>query len=178
MARENTARKNTARTGASRAGSARAGAVRASERTRSGETRTGGAARGAVPVRNTRALKSGAMTGSTPEQQQGWLGQIRRVLMAGAGALVLAQEEIEEFVEKLVQKGEVAEKDGRKLLLDTVTTRTQEVTRELENLQMEVSSGVKQALSRMNLVSRGDIADLNRRIDDIAKKLDRLETGK
>ena len=43
-----------------------------------------------------------------------FLGGVRRVLMAGVGAVALAQEEIDEFVGKLVERGEIAEKDGRK----------------------------------------------------------------
>ena len=38
----------------------------------------------------------------------------RRVLLAAIGAAALAQDEIEDFVKKLVDRGEIAEKDGKK----------------------------------------------------------------
>ena len=44
----------------------------------------------------------------------------RKVLLAGVGAVALAQDEIEEFVNKLVERGEIAEKDGRKLIRDLI----------------------------------------------------------
>ena len=37
----------------------------------------------------------------------------RRVLLAGMGAVALAQEEAEDFVNRLVERGEIAEKDAR-----------------------------------------------------------------
>src|SRR3954464_12333822 len=48
---------------------------------------------------------------------------VRKVALASVGAVVLAQEEIEDFVGKLVQKGELAEKDGKTLVKDMLETR-------------------------------------------------------
>src|SRR4051794_31381147 len=50
---------------------------------------------------------------------------IRKVALASVGAMVVAQEEIEEFVGRLVQKGELAEKDGKTLVKDLVERRKQ-----------------------------------------------------
>ena len=43
---------------------------------------------------------------------------MRKVALASVGGVVLLQEEVEEFVSKLVQKGELAEKDGKSLVKD------------------------------------------------------------
>ena len=48
---------------------------------------------------------------------------VRKVALASVGAVVLAQEEVEDFVGKLVQKGELAEKDGKTLVKDLLETR-------------------------------------------------------
>jgi hypothetical protein len=40
----------------------------------------------------------------------------RRVLLASIGAVALAQDEIERFISKLVERGEIAEKDAKKLI--------------------------------------------------------------
>src|SRR5438874_134948 len=50
---------------------------------------------------------------------------VRKFALAGVGAVVLAQEEVEEFVAKLVQKGELAEKDGKSLVKDLLEKRKQ-----------------------------------------------------
>ena len=57
------------------------------------------------------------------EESNALLDAVRRVLMAGIGAVVLAQEEVEEFVNKLIDRGEIAEKDGRKLINEVVEKR-------------------------------------------------------
>ena len=41
------------------------------------------------------------------------LSGLRRVLMAGVGAVALTQEQMEEFVGKLVERGEIADGDAR-----------------------------------------------------------------
>ena len=40
----------------------------------------------------------------------------RKVLLASVGAVALAQDEVEAFVNRLIERGEIAEKDGRKLI--------------------------------------------------------------
>src|SRR5580704_13888551 len=93
------------------------------------------------------------------DSQNGWTNQIRKVLLAGVGAVVLAQEEVEEFVNKLVHKGEMAEKDGRKLLSDILAERKRDLSNGNENLQAEISKGIEKVMHGMNLVSKGDIAE-------------------
>ena len=51
------------------------------------------------------------------------LAMARKVLMASIGVVALAQEEIEDFVNRLIDRGEIAEKDGRKLVSDVVERR-------------------------------------------------------
>lgn len=55
-----------------------------------------------------------------PEIDEGssWFDIARKVVLAGVGAVVLAQEEIECFVAKLVERGELAEKEGKELVQD------------------------------------------------------------
>ena len=42
----------------------------------------------------------------------------RKVMLATIGAVALAQEEAEAFIKKLIERGEIAEKDGRKMMDD------------------------------------------------------------
>jgi hypothetical protein len=46
------------------------------------------------------------------------LSLAHKVLLAGIGVVALTQEEIEKFVAKLVERGEIAEQDGKKLVSD------------------------------------------------------------
>ena len=41
------------------------------------------------------------------------VAMVRKVLQAGVGAFALTKDEVEDFVSKLVERGEIAEQDGR-----------------------------------------------------------------
>ena len=59
----------------------------------------------------------------TAEANNALLSGLRRVLMAGVGAVALTQEQIEDFVGKLVERGEIADGDARKLVSDVIDRR-------------------------------------------------------
>src|SRR4030066_1068265 len=40
----------------------------------------------------------------------------RRILLAGIGAIAISHDEVEEFIDKLVDRGEIAKKDGETLM--------------------------------------------------------------
>ena len=97
----------------------------------------------------------------------------RRVLLAGIGAVALAQEEIEDFVNKLVERGEIAEKDGKKLVQDVMEKRKKEAKKAEE----ELDKRVEHILGRMNVPSKADIEDLSAKITALTKKVDELKKG-
>lgn len=98
----------------------------------------------------------------------------RNVLLASIGAIALTQEEVEKVVHKLIERGQIAEKDGRKLIKDLMEKRrkkTQEVHAEAED---ELDKRMEEVLSRMNIASKSDIDSLNRKLTTLSKKLDEL----
>ncbi len=114
-----------------------------------------------------------------------WTKQIRKVLLAGVGAVVLAQEEVEDFVEKLVKKGEVAEKDGKKLLSDildkqnkAVSSVTKTVKSEVVSLEHELQGRIETMLHKVKLASKKDVDKLASKIDSLSKVVDRLSKNK
>jgi poly(hydroxyalkanoate) granule-associated protein len=100
-----------------------------------------------------------------------FLGGVRRVLLAGVGAVALAQEEIDEFVGKLVERGEIAEKDGRKLIAD-IKERRQQKAKEAEEA---LDERIEQLLDRMNVPTKKDVEELSSKITLLAKKVDELK---
>ena len=103
------------------------------------------------------------------------LEMARKVLLAGIGAMALTQEEIEKFVAKLVERGEIAEKDGRKLISD-VKERRRKKSSEGAAGNEEVEKRMEGVLSRMNIASKSDIDGLNRKITTLTEKLDELNS--
>jgi poly(hydroxyalkanoate) granule-associated protein len=96
---------------------------------------------------------------------------LRKVLLATLGAAVIAQEEIEALVNKLVERGEIAEKDGKKLVHEMMDKRKSK-TREVED---EVNKNIKDVLDRMNIPTKSDIDSLSQKIAALSKKIDDLK---
>src|SRR3989304_6244633 len=71
----------------------------------------------------------------------------RRVLLAAVGAAALAQDEIEEFINRLVERGEIAEMDGRKLMQEIVQHRKAK----REKIKEEAGKRIGAAFARMDI---------------------------
>ena len=95
----------------------------------------------------------------------------RRVLMAGIGAMVLAQEEVEEFVAKLVERGEIAEKDGKKLVAEVMERSKKDAKKGQEQFDRRF----EEVMTRMNVPTKADITSLSDKIDDLSKRVDALK---
>jgi polyhydroxyalkanoate synthesis regulator phasin len=94
-----------------------------------------------------------------------------KVLLAGIGAVVLAQEEIETFVSRLVERGELAEKDGKKMVKDVMEKRKTEAAKAEDQLDKRVEV----LLDRMNVPTKNDIDALSAKITALTKKVDELK---
>jgi poly(hydroxyalkanoate) granule-associated protein len=96
---------------------------------------------------------------------------LRRMFLATIGAAVIAQEEVETLVNKLVERGEIAEKDGKKLInemMDKRKTKTADVTG-------EINKNVENVLTRMNIPTKADVEALGQKINALSKKVDDLK---
>ena len=60
-------------------------------------------------------------------QKSSLMDAVHKILLAGIGAADLAQEEIEDFVNRLVERGKIAEADGKKIVKDVLEKRKQMV---------------------------------------------------
>lgn len=90
----------------------------------------------------------------------------RKILLAGIGVAVLAQEEIEAFVNRLVQEGELAEKDARALAKEMMERR-----KSMENKK-------KAEVRQPPAATQADIDALNARIVELNKKIEELKAIK
>ncbi len=95
----------------------------------------------------------------------------RKVLLAGVGAVSLAQSEIEDFVNKLVERGEIREKDGRKLINELRDKRRNQT----KKAEKELDKRLDDILARLNIPTRSDIDELNKKIAALTKKIDELK---
>jgi poly(hydroxyalkanoate) granule-associated protein len=110
----------------------------------------------------------------------------RSLLLASIGVVALSKEEIETLVSRLVEKGEITEKDGRKLV-DELVTRTKEVSQSgVKKTSQHVSKTtsktgdvlnerIEAVLNTMNIPSKQDIDQLTRKIDALSRKVSSLD---
>lgn len=103
---------------------------------------------------------------------------VRRVLLAGVGAVSLAQDEAEKFVHKLIEKGEIAEKDGRSLLNDLSEKRKQRTQESGKRVSDELEKRMESLLNRMNIPAKSDIEQLSQKVAELTKKIDTLKEQK
>jgi polyhydroxyalkanoate synthesis regulator phasin len=95
----------------------------------------------------------------------------RKVLLASIGAVALAQEEMEEFVNRLVERGELAEKDGKNLVREMMERRKKGA----QKAEDMMDKRMEDLLSRMNIPSKSDIDALSARIAALSKKVEELK---
>lgn len=89
----------------------------------------------------------------------------RTILLAGIGAISLAQDEVNNFLDRLVERGEMAEADARKLV--------REVSERRERLEHERRERFQGARSPAP-ATRSDIEALNARIAELTRQVEEL----
>jgi poly(hydroxyalkanoate) granule-associated protein len=96
---------------------------------------------------------------------------LRRVLLATIGAASIAQDEVEALVDRLVERGEIAEKDGKKLVREVMDKRKGRATK----VEEEINKHVESVLGRMNIPTKADVEALSQKIAALSKKIDELK---
>ena len=109
------------------------------------------------------------------EANNALLSGLRRVLMAGVGAVALTQEQIEDFVGKLVERGEIADGDARKLVSDVIDRRKKTLQDSSKRAEEGVDRRIESLLARMNIPSKSEIETLSEKISVLSRKVDELK---
>ena len=99
------------------------------------------------------------------------LESLRRVLLASVGVVALTIEEIGELVDKLVERGEIAEQEGKKLVTELKEKRKKK-TDEAEDV---ASTRMREMMDKMDIPTKSDIDDLSAKIATLSKKVDELK---
>jgi poly(hydroxyalkanoate) granule-associated protein len=109
----------------------------------------------------------------------------RRVLLAGMGAVALTAEEAQAFVDKLVERGELAEVEAQKLIQDfqeRLKQRESQIQRAGElgagQAGSMVEGQIAAILHRLNVPSKRDIDQLSQQIEMLNAKIDAMRERK
>ena len=96
---------------------------------------------------------------------------VRKVCLAGIGAVALTVEAVEDLVEKLVERGELTEEEGRKLVNDVWSRRKKDA----KKAEDELNKRVDELMKRFEIPSKTEFEDLSSKIDALGKKVDDLK---
>ena len=95
----------------------------------------------------------------------------RKAMLATIGAISLAQEELDVFTDKLVERGEIAEQDGKRLMSEMLERRKKDA----KKAEGELDKRTEDLLNRMNVPTKADIDALSAKITTLSKKVDELK---
>ncbi len=95
----------------------------------------------------------------------------RMLMLAAVGAVSMAQDEMTGFVEKLVERGEMAEADARKLVRE-IMDRREKLERDRKQ-QEQKTSGAAAATKAVIDALTARIAELTKQIEELKKTQDK-----
>ncbi len=98
---------------------------------------------------------------------------VRKVMLAGIGAVALTMDALEDLVDKLVERGELSEEEGRKLIKDMLERRKKDAKKAEEELNKRVDD----LMARFDMPSKAEFDDLSAKIDALTAKVDELKQG-
>lgn len=102
------------------------------------------------------------------------LSETHKLFRAGLGAVMMAQDELGELANKLVEKGESTEEESRKRIDDFVAARRKRVKKMTKRVETNFDKRVERVLHRFNIPTRSEIKSLNTKITQLGKKVDEL----
>jgi len=115
--------------------------------------------------------KSAAEVPPEEEAQSSLMESLRRVMLASIGAMALTKDELQAFIDKLIERGEVAEEEGKKLMNELMEKRKKK-TGEAQDMAVQ---RVHEVLDQMDIPTRTDINALGEKIASLSKKIDELK---
>ncbi len=97
---------------------------------------------------------------------------VRRSLNLGIGLAITSKEQIENTVEELVKKGEVAPGESKKMVEEMVSKGKEERSK----LQKIIREQVRQVLNEFNIASEEEVQSLKDQISELEEKVKELES--
>ena len=94
---------------------------------------------------------------------------IKKIMLTGIGLTLQTKEEVEDLAKELVNKGEISEKEGKKLIEDL--QKKWEASR--NKLKERVENYVNEVLKKTNLVTREELMELKKEVIKLKKSMEK-----
>jgi polyhydroxyalkanoate synthesis regulator phasin len=95
---------------------------------------------------------------------------IRKVGLFGIGAWALTEEKITEFVNDLVDKGEINREEGKKFVNELISARKKQKV----DLEQNISAKVQDMLGKADLATKKEIKSIEDKIDNLEAAIKEL----
>ncbi len=111
---------------------------------------------------------------------------VRRTILAGIGMVAVSMEELDKFIKRMAERGEVAQKDADKVVNQvmeqiravqpgsTPPMAGEGVQATAENVRSSFESNIEQFLNRLNIPSQRDIDELSARVAQLTARVEEL----
>jgi poly(hydroxyalkanoate) granule-associated protein len=104
------------------------------------------------------------------EEEYSLHDMMKRMMLAGVGAVSIIHEELEQHIDKLVERGEITQKDREEIIVKMKERRQKYMHHRRDYARKHVA----EALENLDVPSRTDIDTLSQKIADLEKKIDEL----
>jgi polyhydroxyalkanoate synthesis regulator phasin len=101
------------------------------------------------------------------------LEELKKVLMAGLGGVVLTRDKLEEWKNRLVKENKMSEKEAKKLI-DELREAGESQWKDIENSFRDM---LRKRLDKMNVADQRELEKLRARVDDLELRVSALERG-
>lgn len=109
----------------------------------------------------------------TPVTEENWVDHLKHLLFAGLGAVAMAQEEVEVLVKKLVQKGTIAEQEGRKWIKEVWDKGCKQTKDKVNTIENRLEN-VEEVFKKYTLPSKAQFEKLSKEVEELRKKVEEL----
>ena len=99
---------------------------------------------------------------------------LRKLLLAGLGALDMTEEKAKAVFADLTARGEMSEKEAKEL----IASWSKRAAEQREHLQKDIEQSVHRAMNAMGIARQAEIDALKARINDLEAKLAGKDAGK
>ncbi len=104
------------------------------------------------------------------EEEYSLHDMMKRLMLAGVGAISIIHEELEQHIDKLVERGEITKKDREEIIAKMKERRQNYLHHRREYARKHVA----ETLENLDVPRRTDIDTLSQKIADLEKKIDEL----
>ena len=96
---------------------------------------------------------------------------INKVINLGFGALLITKENIEEVIDEMVKKGEIKKEEAKA----QVNELFKKVLSNKQELESKIEKIVESALHRLDIPTRKELQQMQKKLDDIIKRVESRE---